>query len=54
MYKSDVGVYGFKLTEDDVINAHNSVLCCRVQPVQAHNRQVCILQEPRNAIFMHR
>jgi len=33
------------------IKTHNSVLCGQVQPVRAHNRQVCIIQEPRKCCF---
>ena len=33
------------------IKPHDSVSCGQVQPVQAHDRQVCIVQEPRKCCF---
>jgi len=35
------------------IKTDDSVLCGKVLPVQAHDRQVCIIQEPKNAVFTH-
>ena len=35
------------------IKTHDSGSCGQVQPVRAHNRQVCIIQEPNKCLFTH-